>query len=78
MLILETMTALTREELVCLLSESREDLPEPAGLYDDCGEIVPGVLVEHMADVFIRMQKRIDSKRRRGSPRAAESSGCTR
>lgn len=73
MLILETMAALTRDELVGLIAESRDDVPEPAGLYDDRGEVVGGVLIEYMADVFIKMQRSIDARRRRENLRTEEA-----
>ena len=66
MLILETMAALTRDELVNLIGEARAGLLEPAGLYDDHGEVVPEVLAEHMADVFIIIHRSIDAMRKSG------------
>jgi hypothetical protein len=66
MLILETMAALTRDELVDLIGEARAGLLEPAGLYDDHGEVVPEVLADHMADVFLIIHRLIDAMRRSG------------
>jgi hypothetical protein len=74
MLILETMVALTRDELIGLISEAREDVPEPAGLCDDSGEVVGDVLIGHMADIFIKMQKLINAMRKRENPRKEETS----
>lgn len=69
MLILETMAALTRDELVDLIGEARADVVEPAGLYDDHGEVVREVLTEYMADVFLKMQRLIHAMRKRGMVR---------
>ena len=76
MLILETMAALTREELVALICEAREEAIEPAYLYDDNDEIIQEALAEHMADVFIKMQRLIDAARRRGNTGKEDPSGC--
>jgi hypothetical protein len=69
LLILETMVVMTKSELISLVSESREYVPEPSGLYNDHGDggTVPGALTEYMAEVFIKMQGLIDAGRKKGS-----------
>jgi hypothetical protein len=76
MLVLETMAALTRDELVGLIREAKEDVPEPAAMYDDLGEVVQDVLTEYMAEVFIRMQRLIDRVRKGGKVRKDQTDGC--
>jgi hypothetical protein len=78
MLILETMVAMTKGELVNLISESLEEVPEPSDLYDDRGEIVQVALTHYMADVFVKMQRLIDAMRKKGNGRREETAGSAR
>ena len=71
-----TNSALTRDELVDLIGKARADLLEPAGLYDDHGEVVPEVLAKHIADVFLIIHRLIDAMRKSGKARKEETDGC--